>query len=99
MHQLLSRRRLGIFIALIATFILLAHVFRPESLYPTISEKHDALGDVDDLNPDDLFYNVDQIAGLESSEPPLHQHSVKWADKDGIPETRVLAHVPGRSRV
>ncbi|PVG02453.1 hypothetical protein CPB86DRAFT_864798 [Serendipita vermifera] len=93
MHQFFSRRRFGIFVFLIAAVLILGHFLNPTS-HHTNSEKHDALGDVNEVNPDGLFYNMDQIASLGSSEPPLHRYSVKWAGKDGIPETRVLAHVP-----
>jgi hypothetical protein len=43
-----------------------------------------------------LFESTEQLSQLHTGEHYAHQHSIKWTNVDGIPDTRVFAHVPGK---
>jgi hypothetical protein len=43
-----------------------------------------------------LFESTEQSSPLHIGEHYAHQHSIKWTNADGIPDTRVFTHVPGK---
>jgi hypothetical protein len=92
MYHLLRHRRFWL-ILLVAAALLL--VFRSD-IQPWgagIQDKESSL--LGDTSLDDLFNSTEQLSQLYASEPHAHQHSINWTVAEGIPNTRVLAHVPG----
>jgi hypothetical protein len=89
MYHLLRQRRLWL-ILLVAVILLL--VFRSD-IQPWAGTQ-DSL--FEDASLDDLFNSTEQLSQQYASGPHAHQHSIKWTYAEEIPDTQVLAHVPGK---
>ena len=91
MYQLLRHRRALIVIAACSILILLLY---GRSWLSQDSELDNSFPE--DSNLDALFGSTNELQQLYDSEPKAHEHSVKWSNEDGIPETQIYAHIPGK---
>jgi len=85
MHDLLRRRRLWLGLLILSVLLLLTFRFDIQSWAGTQGQESS-----------DFFESTELLSQLHTGERYAHQHSIKWTNADGIPDTRVFVHVPGK---
>ncbi|KIM31344.1 hypothetical protein M408DRAFT_21397 [Serendipita vermifera MAFF 305830] len=94
MPNITRHRNPWVVVGVCSTLVLL---FWGSSIRTWVSGSRNDLENIvlEDPSLDALFRSTDELNQLYVDEPRAHEHSIKWSDADGIPETRVFAHFPG----